>query len=172
MGRGLPEARGLLRENTWPCLLGAGFNSGRGGRPQTQERQGVSWVAGRDGEGGLRSQHLKVGEPSEMGGRDGSSQPWYSSYPASAGRAGAWPPARLLAPGLGPSPWAALGSYYLCPLAQQQAQLAHLLNQYCALNGPSHQHQPGALNVNYIYLDLKNFITQVNYGWSHKKVSE
>lgn len=58
------------------------------------------------------------------------------------------------------------------PLAQQQAQLAHLLNQYCALNGPSHQHQPGALNVNYIYLDLKNFITRVNYGWSHKKVSE
>lgn len=70
------------------------------------------------------------------------------------------------------APRASPGSSHLCPLAQRQAQLAHLLNQYCALNGPSHQHRPGALNVNYIYLDLKNFITRVNYGWSHKKVSE
>lgn len=35
------------------------------------------------------------------------------------------------------------------------------LNQYCALNGPSHQHQPGALNVNYIYLDLKILLLQL-----------
>lgn len=151
---------------------GSLMNSGRGGRPQAQARQQVGWVEGHDSKGGLRSKRLKAGEPPEMDGRDESTQPGYPSCLGSAGRSGAWPPAILLAPGLGPSPWAALGSNYLCPLAQQQAQLAHLLNQYCALNGPSHQHQPGALNVNYIYLDLKNFITQVNYGWSHKKVSE
>lgn len=81
------------------------------------------------------------------------------SSPGAPGRGGDWPPATLLTPGLGSGPEAALGSSHLCPLAQQQAQPAHLLNQYRALNGPSHQHQPGALNVNYIYLDLKNFIT-------------
>ena len=102
MGRGMPEARGLFREKMWPCPLL--IHSGRGGGLGHQKG---SVSAGREvhgGEGGLRSQGLKVGEPWEMAGKGDSVLPPYSSHPGPPGRDGDWPPATLLTPGLGSSP--------------------------------------------------------------------
>ena len=86
MGIGMSEVRGLFGEKTWLCprLM----HSGRGS--SLRHRKG-SVRADREvhgGEGGLRSQGLKVGEPWEMGGRGDSMEPLYSSHPGPQGRDG------------------------------------------------------------------------------------
>ena len=86
MGRVMPDVRGLFREKTWLCprLM----HSGRGGNLRHRKGSVRSGKEVHSGEGGLRSQGLKVGGPWEMGGSGDSIQPLYSSHPGPQGRDG------------------------------------------------------------------------------------